>query len=1802
MASKDVSDVSFNNLAKNAKLYRSKIQDKSGYSQSFKSRSDKDLSSLIISSNKAVLLATKLANKNNKRFAAQYKNIPDRLKQLKKEKARVKKENSSNIKSPIMAILSIDRNVKKIFTVLDNKFGEGAKRIKASISTQESYDAKKLGIADEGKKWKANIFSFISDAMRQSTLSSLKVDQNSYYHSRFGEGEKEKGFFKSMVRAYKVASDETTMSVQEKMLKALLDMKKALSTEESITRQVYERLLMEHRMFREMAWVTQKISGIVSSPFRAYRWATKSRGGYKSNLPRGLGAAEHTASVLDMIYVDSMWRLDNIVHHLKQQYNLWNDHIQRQDGIRSDDPTDVSKGTYSFMPTFSKMIKKLTGKWKASQEMPEYEKYQVTQKDLLEKQVQIGYTQIKLLKIINSSILHCCPDSSSLTFSQQQAKLKRREELEAMGSASVVGRTETDDRLDDDDYFTNKKHPRRMMFWKAKSKYDDVSGSKTEKLKAKIEKDKKKIADAKARKLYKSTWKSRRVDRGKELSQLTDEHFNLRKESLGLTLQTHLPTVIAAGKKISQSSAYGKIKNAGSSAIQGIKNKAKNINEAGTKGINDSIEKIGSKIHGKIIPDRTKILEARQKKLTGQDNITDRLVLKFDQLIRSNSIANKLRHNSYRLAFKSFIADEKARFKAKHKDSWWYKTISWGFGLFKSGFTKLVSVLTLGMGVKGFLKFGTKKLASSLMTGRGLAGAAGIGMAGYDAYQGVKKAKEWKTSKTAAGIGAALGGAGEGGVGSALKGAAKGALIGSMIFPGLGTAIGGLVGGIAGYFGGKNIAKSLDFVMGSLKKAWKVMKTAIMYPFKMWMYVAKKFTGFFGNIKDMASNAISGIYKWVYDKLPSFVKPFVPKPSDPKNKSIEETALKTAKEMKAKKEATSSGSTLLDVGDIGASSGSLVSKNIKNTVELAKQNSQTSTTIADNLIPLPTKKKSINQNNEKSFYKFDNKSTSSYTPPKKEHVVNIENQKDRTIREKIVSTAAAIPANKKEIVESGKGTLAGISNWWSGVKKSKLGQQTASVYNDASSTISKYSSEKLKDIKDSDQYKNINKKFGESKKIFKEEYPDFWNDVSVTKENLLKKGETLGIRAQGRIANWKMKFRNSDFAKQLEIYAIQGEWNWKKFKKSELYKQAADFGIDSEEKYNKAISVIKDSSVIKKAQQYSNANIDQRKNMLNAGIDKSKKQSNKVIENITDNPNVIRLQGLVKSPKNALLIAADVGNKISSAVSPITNSAEKLFKQGKQKVQQFNSENKTIDDKYKAIVSKVTDVVTGAPLTFDIWSTKAEGKYRNLKSEFDNSDFAHNLGIMGIKGEYKWKQFQQSELYKEGSQFGITTDRAFNKALSDAKKIISKNTPAESSAEKLKSTAISIIKRKNKPIVDKPKPISIEKKLVTKKLKSTTPIADKPKPISIEKKLVTKKLKSTTTPIIKRKNKPIADKPKPISIEKKLVTKKLKSTATSIAKQKSKPIADKPKPISIEKKLVTKKLNTDIENKKLDPKTGLPISFLKEKKKINKNKETTRLQNKYLKQYKKYVKDYRDLKFNKKQTDAIKEDTEFALIGILTSAKNFTNLGESSKKSKDITDITTIGLSSKKYATDKKSKNIIHFILDKDPNKRYMTKKEISGFNQAVKDAKGSGLKADKLRIKTLDKAIKGSHDQATIDKLTKARDAVASRIKATELKTPVAPPIMNSKNMAESQVGQERSKLDISNSNMNKALSKQTDNLAKENKQTLTAIQQQHSTTVVNNSSNSSNSSVTNGGSGGGKASAEDPAMNEVMHSQFDF
>lgn len=175
----------------------------------------------------------------------------------------------------------------------------------------------------------------------------------------------------------------------------------------------------------------------------------------------------------------------------------------------------------------------------------------------------------------------------------------------------------------------------------------------------------------------------------------------------------------------------------------------------------------------------------------------------------------------------------------------------------------------LGGSKKGRFKGGFRKISSGLARGgaRLAGGVAGLAFAGYDAFSGVKNAKNWlgdralrpdgsvsTSAKVVSGISGFLGG-NDSGVSGALSGAAKGAGIG-MFFGPIGAAIGGAVGAGLGAIGGERIA---NFVMDAGDGIKSLTKKAVSTASDLWGETKDFAKNTWSSVKGVASSAVSSV-------------------------------------------------------------------------------------------------------------------------------------------------------------------------------------------------------------------------------------------------------------------------------------------------------------------------------------------------------------------------------------------------------------------------------------------------------------------------------------------------------------------------------------------------------------------------------------------------------------------------------------------------------------------------------------------------------------------------------------------------------------------------------------------------------------------------------------------------------------------------------------------------------------------------------------------------------------------------------
>ena len=669
----------------------------------------------------------------------------------------------------------------------------------------------KLNVAQFKTSWTPTLRSFFKDFTRARGISALGVNEEMQFKSQFELGsDDKKGLITKFVHAYKVATDTYDLSYKDKMLRATLEMKSALAAERKIWPVIRDRMILESAILRNSLVLLKIMKVPFTMPLKVFKWGTKARGGYISKIPKGLGGIEHTAAVLDMIYADSMWRMDNIILQLKRIYDVQSE----AHGKKSDKSDDVHSGKWSI---FGKIFGFSPSDRVVSRETKEKERIRKG------KTFDTGQYQDELVR------------SSRPAYSMRGQPSKTTGDLA--------------------DKLANKL---------AKGKYSKYKKSKLKKLTDTLLFEKEKTLARLAKIKYKEELR-------KNKEKLKEEKIRLKNLIIDERIKRRLEKL----------------------------NKVKDIlTLAGTPGLKQKRDRFGSWSKDKYNRlDKYVISHSDENSRFGKikTRIKDSVNKKFErpkafalQQLRELRLIHRTNVAALKIGLKRFKLGRAAlRLQNKIKKK---------FGSF--GKMILMGIMTLPTILKNVLgKFGLGKILKVIpMLGRALLGAKagammgapGLIMGATDAARGVYKAKKWGTSKTAAGIGGFLGGAGEDSftVGGAVKGMGKGASIGAMIgsiVPGFGTAIGGAIGAIAGgllgFIGGKNIAKVLNIALKPVEWLAKGIWKMVTFPFTIMAGVFRGIKKAFVSIKEKGfAGAISELGNWVVNSIKDLMKAMVVKP------------------------------------------------------------------------------------------------------------------------------------------------------------------------------------------------------------------------------------------------------------------------------------------------------------------------------------------------------------------------------------------------------------------------------------------------------------------------------------------------------------------------------------------------------------------------------------------------------------------------------------------------------------------------------------------------------------------------------------------------------------------------------------------------------------------------------------------------------------------------------------------------------------------------------------------------------------
>ena len=132
------------------------------------------------------------------------------------------------------------------------------------------------------------------------------------------QGEKQKvGLVKGFIRAWGEVNTQYLEPDSKRQLRALLAIQDALGAQIGTWRQVWQKMLIEHPMFRQIMFLGKTIASTIGLAFKPVYAVFKSRGGYQAHLSRTKNPMAATAENVGLLYTEGMWRLDNLVLYTK---------------------------------------------------------------------------------------------------------------------------------------------------------------------------------------------------------------------------------------------------------------------------------------------------------------------------------------------------------------------------------------------------------------------------------------------------------------------------------------------------------------------------------------------------------------------------------------------------------------------------------------------------------------------------------------------------------------------------------------------------------------------------------------------------------------------------------------------------------------------------------------------------------------------------------------------------------------------------------------------------------------------------------------------------------------------------------------------------------------------------------------------------------------------------------------------------------------------------------------------------------------------------------------------------------------------------------------------------------------------------------------------------------------------------------------------------------------------------------------------------------------------------------------------
>ncbi|MFW9871848.1 MAG: hypothetical protein ACFFG0_02015 [Candidatus Thorarchaeota archaeon] len=175
------------------------------------------------------------------------------------------------------------------------------------------------------------------------------------------------GIFKGFMRAMRQVQTQYQEPSDVRQLRALLAIQDALGAQVGTWQQVWQKMLVEHPYFRNIAFAMKGISSVFGLPLKFVYGVFKSRGGYQAHLSKDRNPMKAMVENIGLVYTEGMWRLDNIALFTKATAEATRDLTSALTGKKYPPLEGVPTGVWSFANLATRLAALMTGRKRPGQ-------------------------------------------------------------------------------------------------------------------------------------------------------------------------------------------------------------------------------------------------------------------------------------------------------------------------------------------------------------------------------------------------------------------------------------------------------------------------------------------------------------------------------------------------------------------------------------------------------------------------------------------------------------------------------------------------------------------------------------------------------------------------------------------------------------------------------------------------------------------------------------------------------------------------------------------------------------------------------------------------------------------------------------------------------------------------------------------------------------------------------------------------------------------------------------------------------------------------------------------------------------------------------------------------------------------------------------------------------------------------------------------------------------------------------------------------------------------------------------------